>query len=313
MYSCSNDFELTEGLVDIPIVYGLITVGDTATYIRVERAFADEKTSAYILSKDPEKLYYNDAIVKIRHIKTAKDYTLTRVDGNLEGYKRDAGAFADAPNYLYKIKKSQLNFIAGDQYRLIISKNDGSILTEATTVALTPYQNEDITNPGPSANLSFSNNTTLRIKWNADVNSYISDIRFTFNFIEDKNGKRSEKSVVWTVIKNLDKNEYSFKGRAFYEFMQGAMEKDPQIKRYFKNASLSLVSGGKELKDYISIGQANLGITSSGEIPVYTNLSKEGKGIFSSKTQFTRTDIGLGNATLDSLRYGSLTKVLNFQ
>lgn len=106
--SCSNDFELTEGAVDTPIVYGMISVGDTATYIRVERAFVDENTSALVLSKDPAQLYYNDITVKIRHIKTSKDYTLKRVDGNLEGYQRDAGAFADAPNYLYKIKKVSL-------------------------------------------------------------------------------------------------------------------------------------------------------------------------------------------------------------
>ena len=51
--SCSNDFELTEGTVDLPVVYGTISVGDSATYIRVEKAFVDEQTSAVQLAKDP--------------------------------------------------------------------------------------------------------------------------------------------------------------------------------------------------------------------------------------------------------------------
>ncbi|MFZ1560336.1 MAG: hypothetical protein WAT37_10455 [Saprospiraceae bacterium] len=311
--SCSNDFELTEGAVDTPIVYGMISVGDTATYIRVERAFVDENTSALVLSKDPAQLYYNDITVKIRHIKTSKDYTLKRVDGNLEGYQRDAGAFADAPNYLYKIKKSELNLIGKDQYKLIVSRNDGSVLTEATTTAIAPYANEDITNPGPTALLSFVNNLDYKLRWFGDAAAVIHDVRFIFYFKEEKGGQITDKSLSWTVIKNHDKNEYTFKGRAFYEFMQGALEKNPTTKRYFQNASIEVVSGAKEIKDYISIGQANLGITSSGEIPVYTNLSNDGQGIFSSKTGFIRSDIGLANVTLDSLRNGVITKSLNFQ
>jgi hypothetical protein len=312
-FSCSNDFELTEGDVDAPIVYGMISVGDTATYIRVERAFVDENTSALVLSKDPAQLYYNDITVTIRHLKTSKDYVLKRVDGNLEGYKRDAGAFADAPNYLYKIKKSELNFIGKDQYKLIVSRNDGTILTEATTTALTPYANEDITNPGPTALLSFVNNLDYKIRWFGDQAAVIHDVKFIFKIKEEKDGKITDKSLSWTVVRNHDKNEYTFKGRAFYEYMQGALEKKPTTKRYFQNASIEVVSGAKEIKDYISIGQANLGITSSGEIPVYTNLSNDSQGIFSSKTAFRRMDIGLANVTIDSLKNGVITKSLNFQ
>ena len=123
----------------------------------------------------------------------------------------------------------------------------------------------------------------------------------------------TDKSVTWKVAENLEKTEYTFKGRAFYEFMQGAFEKDPAVKRYFQSASLTIVSGGQAIKDYISIGQANLGITSSGEIPRYSNLSNGALGLFSSKTTFTRPDIGLANVTLDSLRNGVVTKSLNFQ
>ncbi|MBC7884154.1 MAG: DUF4249 family protein [Saprospiraceae bacterium] len=311
--SCSNEFELTEGDVDIPIVYGVISTTDTATYIRVERAFISEETSAYVLSKDPDQLYYKDITVKLKHVKSGKEFTLYRVDGNLEGYQRSPGAFADAPNYLYKIKKSELNLIPKDDYTLIVSHNDGQVLTEATTTVIAPYQNADITNPGPTALLSLINNSDFKIRWFGDPNAVIHDIQLVINFKEEKGGNLEDKSVVWTIVKNHDKNEYSLKGRLFYEFLQGALDKDPLKKRYFQHASLIVVSGGQAIKDYISIGQANLGITSSGEIPVYSNLSKDGQGIFSSKTSFIRTDIGLAQGTLDSLRGSVLTKSLNFQ
>ncbi|MBL0026441.1 MAG: DUF4249 family protein [Saprospiraceae bacterium] len=154
-FSCSNDFQLTEGQSDIPVIYGMLSPGDTATYIRVERAFIDENTSALTLAKDISRLYFDNPIVRIQHIKTGKVYTLSRVDGNLDGYKRASGAFADAPNYLYKIRKTDLSLIAGDQYKLIISKNDGIVLSEALTAALVPLKNEDLTSPGPHCFIIF--------------------------------------------------------------------------------------------------------------------------------------------------------------
>ncbi len=311
--SCSNEFELTEGSVDIPIVYGVISSTDTANYIRVERAFIDENISAYILSKDPAQLYYNDISVVLRHVKTNKDYSLQRVDGNLEGYQRAQGAFADAPNYLYKIKKSQLNLIGKDQYKLIVKKSDGTILTEATTIAITPYENADISNPSSSSLLSFVNNSDFKVRWFGDQTAVIHDVKLTFFYKELKAGQFSDKSVAWTLARNISKSELNVKGNAFYEFMKASIDVDPTIKRYFQNASLTIISGGNEIKEYISIGQANLGITSSGEIPVYTNLSNGGYGLFSAKTEFTRPEMGMANITLDSLRLGSVTKSLNFQ
>ena len=187
-------------------------------------------------------------------------------------------------------------------------------MTEATTIALSPLKNEDITSPGPSASLSFSNNLDFKLRWFIDPNAVLHDVKFVFFIKEEKEGKLVDKSVTWQVTTNTDNTELAIKGRAFFEFMQGAFdEKSPTIKRYFQNASLTITSGSKEIKDYISIGQANLGITSSGEIPIYSNLSNGGLGIFASSISFTRNNIGISNITLDSLRNGVITKSLNFQ
>jgi hypothetical protein len=312
--SCSNDFELTEPESEIPVVYGMLSPSDTAIYIRVERAFIDSKTSALTLAKDISKLYFNNLSVRIQQVTTGKEFTLQRVDGNSEGYKRSQGAFGDAPNYLYKIRKSDLTLIPGQQYKIKILKNDGFVLSEAMTTILNPLKNEDVTSPNPSALLSFQNNADFRVRWFGDNNAVIHNVKFTFFIKEEKDGKLSDKSVVWDVVTNTEKTDITFNGRSFYEFIQGALiDKNPGIKRYFQNASISITSGGKELKEYVTIGQANLGITSSGEIPRYTNLSNGALGIFSSATSITRNNIGLTPITLDSLRRGQITKSLNFQ
>lgn len=313
--SCSNDFDLTEGSVELPVVYGLVSTTDTATYIRVERAFVDENTSAYELAKDPEKLYFPDIEVIIRQDKNGikTDYKFKRVDGNLEGYKRAEGAFADAPNYLYKSKNSLNPILPDTKYTLLVKRADGSTLTEGTTTSLNKYVNEDIISPGTSALLSFGYKTQNKVEWVADPDAAIHDVNYIIHYKEDKNGVISNKSVTWKLVRNYEKTEYTFKGQTFYEFMKGAIEADPQVKRYLQGASIELVSGGKEIRDYISIGQANLGITSSGEIPRYTNLSNGGLGLFSSKAYFRRDNIGFSNITIDSLRNGIFTKSLNFK
>ena len=311
--SCSNDFDLTEGKVDIPVVYGIISDQDTATYIRVERAFSDEETSAFVLAKDPALLYYEDIKVSIVHVKTGKSHPLTRVDGNLEGYRRMAGAFADAPNYLYKIKNNEINYVGKDNYRLVISKNDNTILTEATTTAITPYSVASVSTPNASAKLAFGYTNDFRIRWSGGDEGVIHDIKFLFHITEVKNNQSVDTTITWNVARNITRFEHSFKGQEFYEFMNGALSKETNVQRFFNSAELVIITGGQAIKDYISIGQANLGITSSGEIPIYSNLSNGGVGIFSAKTEFSRADIELASATLDSLRNGIYTKSLNFK
>lgn len=313
--SCSNEFDLTEGSVELPVVYGLISASDTATYVRVERAFVDEATSAYVLAKDPEKLYFPDIEVIIRQDRNGNktDFKLTRVDGNLEGYKRSSGVFADAPNYLYKSKNSINPILPGSKYTLFIKKADGSTLTEATTTALSKYVNEDVISPGSTALLSFGYAGINKVQWIADPLAAIHDVNYIIYYKEEKDGVITNKSVTWHLLRNYEKTEYTYKGQAFYEFMSGAISVDPQVKRYMQNASLEIVSGGKEIRDYISIGQANLGITSSGEIPKYSNLSNGGLGLFSGRSVFRRDNIGFANITLDSLRNGIFTKSLNFK
>ncbi|MBP9056446.1 MAG: hypothetical protein KBF69_08660, partial [Saprospiraceae bacterium] len=118
--------------------------------------------------------------------------------------------------------------------------------------------------------------------------------------------------------KSGSSNSYSLgtRGKAFYEFLAGSLspnESGNQVSRYFKDISIKIISGGQPIKDYINIGLANIGITSSGEVPVYSNMSNDARGIFSSKTQFFRSGMTLSKPSLDSLRSGIITKKLNFQ
>ena len=136
---CSNDFDVTADWKEIPVVYAFLNPKDSAHYIRVEKAFLDPETSAYTIADIADSLYYPaDAIaVFIEKTSSGQRFQLTRVDGNLEGYVRDTGIFAHAPNWLYKLKPAAGNpvILPGEKYRLVIQRADGKPdVTASTTV-----------------------------------------------------------------------------------------------------------------------------------------------------------------------------------
>jgi hypothetical protein len=321
--SCSNDFELTEKGGDIPIVYGVLSSLDSASYIRVERAFIDENTSALVLSKDPDQLYFKDIEVELISLKNTNDvFKLVRVDGNKEGYKRDQGAFADAPNYLYKLPRSVHTPVAGNEYRLVVRRGE-EILTEAKTKILKAYTDVDL-EPKSETNIDFKNNGFTTFNWFPTEGAVIHDLSMVFNYLEVKNGVSTRKSLVWPIGRNLTQDNtlsigqgsglsLGVKGSQFYSYLKANIPVDPQVKRLIDRSSIVLTSGGAEIKEYLFVGQANLGITSSGEIPTYSNLSKGARGIFSSTTKKTNVNVGFSIPTIDSLRTGIFTKDLGFQ
>lgn len=321
--SCSNDFDLTEGKSEVPVVYGLLSPNDTAIYIRVEKSFVDEDVNPKTLAQDPANLYYDNVTVELKNLNIPSQvYTLDKVDGNLEGYVRDAGFFANAPNFLYKLHKNKLvNGVLGDTtpYELTIKQPDGQVLAKAKTRVLRKMINSDIASPAASGSLFFDYNKDFTLAFRPDPFSHIHDIFLAVTFAETKNGVTMDKVVKWPITRNYVANSpnnlvisYSVSGRNFYEFLKANLEEDPTITRFLRTGAIEIYSGGVELKDYINIVKANIGITSSGEVPSYTNI-ENGIGLLSSRTSVIRSEISFTQATRDSIINGIITKSLNFR
>lgn len=315
--SCSNDFDLTEEKKDIPVVYGLLNPQDTAHYIRIERAFIDESISALEISQRPDSLYYADINASIVDLETSERYTLTKVDGNLEGYIRNEGVFAQAPNYLYKLHSTDFLPIDNRNYRLEIDRGDNKTLVTAETVIV---DNPTIISPppGPETTLSFNYNLDnpafvepYHFEWKL-TEGVIFDLTLRLKYQEQINqGEFVSKELDWKIARGIQDFSYDLNNVSFYTFLAGNIEEDATAIRLFQNIDLVLESGGQTILDYVNIGQANLGITSSQDVPTFTNLS-EGVGIFSSRNSITRENVSISGLTRDSLINGSITKHLNF-
>jgi Domain of unknown function (DUF4249) len=321
-FSCSNDFDLTAEWEDIPIVYGLLSRQDTAQYIKIQKAFLDPDANALDIAQIPDSLYYENLDVQIEHLKSGKIYTLSRVDGNLEGYPKEEGVFADAPNYLYKFKlRDDEELVEGETYQLTINRGDDKPEVIADDVIVSDVT---ITSPfaGTPLKILYRDFT---IQWRSEDDARLFDLRLAFNYREnslhpDSLNIYTDKTIVWTVATNIDRKEgsslqtkYDLPGEGFYQFLGAELVANPELKRQFRSIEFVVDAGGEEIFQYINIGQANTGITSSQVIPTYTNLS-EGFGVFSSVNKGISLPFGsLHPQMRDSLEFGIYTADLNFQ
>jgi len=100
-------------------------------------------------------------------------------------------------------------------------------------------------------------------------------------------------------------------GIQFFSFIGASIQENPDVERSFKRIDMEITGGSQEFVEIFDIQNANTGITSSQEIPIFTNIS-EGRGIFTSRNRLLDAR-QLSPNSMDSLRQGVFTRDLNFQ
>jgi hypothetical protein len=319
--ACTTDFELEAPWKDLPVVYAFINMQDTAHYVRVEKAFLQPGGNANAIAQIADSLYYDaSVIVQLEKKATGQRYTLQRVDGNLEGYPREEGPFAQAPNYLYKIKASDINLSAEQELRLIINRGGGLPAVTADAIVLGPMAPR-FNVPGSPLNLDY--NRTISFLWDVPPSAAVFDLRMRIHYREFEPGNPGSnvfKSLDWILGRELTKAQPNatsiryddIRGEDFFRFVGANMAAASNRQRELLGVDIYYTAGGEAFADLIRVQRANTGITSSQAVPVYSNLS-EGRGVFTSRTTAERLGLPLTGASADSLRTGIYTRQLNFQ
>jgi len=322
--NCSNDFELTTGDTNKPVIYGFLSPQDTATYIRIEKAFVSENTSALELAQRPEELYYENIAVTLTS--EGNTYPLTLVDGGMEGYPRDPGVFANVPNNLYKLVLPEgISYNGGEDYQLTIIDGDvDTTITEATTTIVHdpiirfPDQDDDI-----SWRSSIESQNDIRTQWRFNNNTAaIFDLRIRLNYQEAIGGdlnNRINKSVIFTALKNIEPEDeddtniiIEIPATDILAGIGGTVDASGPGPRFYESMEVIVDAGSIDLLDFIKVGQANTGLTGASVPPIFSNIPG-GFGLFSSRNSASVGGLILVGEARDSLRRGRFTKQLNFQ
>lgn len=309
--ACDDDIDTTADFKDIPVVVGLLSTADTAHYIRVERAFQARNQNANDVAQIPDSIYYDNLTVILEKIETEERFFLEEVDGNLEGYVRDEGTFAQAPNILYKIKADEIGLEAGDEVKLIIIRDDNLPEVTATTTVLGQV---NIFSPSEVSRFRIVPNSTNRISWSGTPLTffYQVDMYISIRELELSISRDETTEYRWSMERRLTAERLNFSGDEFLSFIVGLnMEEKPSIARSITNIRVVVSSGGEEMFQAVNLNIANAGITSTQESPLFSNI-EGGQGIFSSRSVTEVTGVGITSESLEVLKENPLTANLNF-
>jgi hypothetical protein len=317
--SCSTDITLEGEWQDIPVIYGFLSTQDTAHYIRVEKVFLEPGGNAESIARIPDSLYYGpeEATVVLQKVSNGQRFVLQRVDGEAEGYPRREGVFAQSPNVLYKIKANQAALQGGQRVRILVER-PGEETAIAETVIVSPLS---ITQPREATSLQLiPYNIDNVIVWDSPAQAQIFDVRATIRYRESLPGSTTQfvnKSIEWVFDENVTRDNPSsfqdvkFTNVSFYLTLADAITPNPQVIRRLDGIDFFVTGGGEELADYLLLANANTGITSAEQPPVYSNVTN-GLGLVSSRFQVKLSGISINSTSRDSLRNGIYTKLLNF-
>jgi hypothetical protein len=321
LLSCKDELVTIEGGKDLPVVYGLLSLADTATYIRVEKAYSDPNKNAFEVAQIPDSLYYNDAKVFLIRNKNNERFELAQVDGNTEGYPRKEGIFAKSPNKVYKIKTSLLAMQRDEEWRIEVTRQGKTIAKELVTTV----GNYVLFAP-TNKTLFLRNENQFAVSIQTDEEEQsgrIYEANVILNIDETLNNATQTKKYVWkyATFDNRTKSssnkftsviDFQRRGREFYEYLGNNVPVVAGISRSLKSIDIEVLIGSQEFIDYRTRFNSNSGITGSQTILNYTN--KGGTlGFVASRNRVVSTDFKISNETLETIKNDALTKGLGFR
>ena len=317
--ACETDFNVTTDWEDITVVYGLLDASDTAQYIKVNKAFLDPNTNALQIAQIPDSIFYDELTVELQEMNgssVVKTIQLEKVDGNLEGYVKDTGVFAQSPNFLYKTKEV-LN--QERDYKLVITQPDNGKQIFSSTPIVNDFQ---ILRPTTNIKLNLLPGFEYNVNWISaeDGKIYALTVRLHYTEFKFDDPNFSEaKSLDWVIFTSErsastsggSTMDFDMTGDNFYTFLSNTIATDPNIYRQMGLTDFMFSVGGETMDTYNQVTIAQQGLTSGQVLPTYTNIDN-GLGLFSSRFHKTVAGVPFDNRTLDSIACYSATRDLNF-
>ncbi len=292
MYSCETDVDIIADYEEITVVYGLLSVDDPTTYLRINKAFLGEG-NALIMAKVPDSSNFLNQL----------DVTIEEIDDNEiintynfsidTIYDKEAGIFYNEYQILYK---SDIAINDNYKYKLKILNTD-SIITAETEIV------HDFSISKPSSGspyVRFNPGQIKSLEWSSTKNGKRYEGKIIFNFKEKEYNSPNliTRSLIWnlgtTKSVSTDGNidmEFTIANDYFYELLKynvpySDIQKENNVEyRISDSVDFIVTAGGDELNTYLEVNEPSYSIVQ--DKPEYTNITN-GIGIFSSRKNVIR-------------------------
>jgi len=257
-----------------------------------------EEGGALAAAQEQDSIYYgvDEIVVYAENNRNANRVALSRVNLADQGLPRGAGVFPSDPNFFYTYDSTGLEARAGDTIRLRVEK-DGEVIAAGNAPVLPTLQ--FLRSREPLEFYPFSAQTPFSFSWSRDASTSedveIGTYEFGFDISLTETGPDGvvERNLYWAAGRNLDGSSNVFRGRidGFYDFLNGALESNLDGYSYTVPAVKMIITGGDEsFTAYRDLIQANRGITSTGELPPFSNVDGA-IGLFGGITQLRQEAI----------------------
>jgi len=320
LIACESDFQVTSEWKETTIVYAILNQNDDRHYVRVQKAFLDEETSAIELAQISDSLYHQYPIeVKFEILNEQGDlaYTipLELVNADTLAIMKEEGDFGTTPYLLYSTN-AQLE--SNREIRLVV---DGT--KQGRVSAVTSLINDfEIFKPAPSS-IDFPTkinlNTSYSLTWNNPNNAALFDLFVRVFYSEDINSTITNKTLDWPIFNSIVpsdgfSNMYDIIDDSFQGFLFNNLEENLFAERQIDSLQFHFFVGTDAIRQYNEalVAQQST-VTSGGSTPnPYSNV-ENGLGLFASRFDEVVEYVLLTNQTADSLVCHPLTQNLSFK
>ncbi len=281
-HGCDNSIDINADWKEVMVVYALLNPTDSVHYLKINKAFLNEKTSALEAAAVSDSLFFNDLDVRVVRQEDQTVYPCI-TDNSIT---KDSGLFASDRNTLwtFRAKISQFN-----TYRLeILRKSTGKKVESSTVICGQPAVFAPIADTFSTLNLQLEN---IPVIYNSGLNTAAYDIRMDFIYDEfplADTSRKTRKTITWRLITDQRTNNYGGGVRltnivprtAFFQFIASQVKQDATLRRRAKYVAFTFYGGAPQLVDYISVSEPSIGIVQKQS--EYSNI-KGALGIFSSR------------------------------
>lgn len=332
--NCESDFQVTSDWKEITIAYAILDANDTDHFIRIQKAFLDEETSALEIAAENDSLYHKGGLlVEMDEYDEDGDwrgrdtFKIVNVNDAVQfEFEKETGTFANNPYFLYHIEKQ---LFAGHKYDLKITTPSGNVLRSETRL----IGDFDIFRPNGSREIVlFADRGVPYARWARPADAFISGLSIRFFYSEEINGVTSNKILDWNIFdtKEVDMGDLSLRydfdmkldiisttaneyKNEFFNFLADELEVNAFASRDIDSLNFIFSFGAESLYDYTqSIAAQQSGIAGGGQgIKTFTNI-ENGLGLFTCRSSKTVYRLKLDSETRDSLHCNWLTRDLNF-
>ena len=323
---CDNELDVAADWKEVAIVYGALNPNQTKNYVRIQRAFLDDKQGAFSFVNNQDSLYFDTLTVTVDEFVNnaySRTFTLKKVNGNDVGIAKDTGVFYNDKNILYELEGDiKASMFATDyEYRLNIKNPITGYECTATTPSVGQAEVfSPINETGGTIYITASEGHFVIVKfqegkharaYRVDMDIYIEEFKL------DNPTEVELKTIKWPLVslgntKGLNgfaSAEYQISSAGFFSALQQNLEVDPTVGRRLVNFDFTFYGISDDFNTFLSVSKPSITIVQ--KKPEFTNI-ENGLGIFASRNIRKYENRNFNSVVIGALKQSEQTSDLGF-